>query len=123
MNALSMAESFRTGDLSASRFREAGDVTLDLAHRDGRVEDKWLGLQPPEFALLWRLAEEPDWPVSDGDLVVAMGYSSREAGHRWLVRCATEVERRLKGLDVVGLVAKHPDGGWVLTLPKGVPLM
>lgn len=123
MNALSMAESFRSGDLSASRFREAGDVTLDLAHRDGRVEDKWLGLQPPEFALLWRLAEKPGWPVSDGDLVVAMGYSSREAGHRWLVRCAAEVERRLKGLDVVGLVATHPDGGWVLTLPKGVPLM
>ena len=123
MNALSISDSFRSGDLSASRFREAGDVTLDLAHRDGRVEDKWLGLQPPEFALLWRLAEEPGWPVSDGDLAVAMGYSSRESGHKWLVSCAAEVERRLKALDVVGLVEAHPDGGWVLTLPKGMPLV
>jgi DNA-binding response OmpR family regulator len=123
VNALSISDSFRSGDLPASRFREAGDVTLDLAHRDGRVEDKWLGLQPAEFALLWRLAEEPGWPVSDGDLAIAMGYSSREAGHTWLVRCAAEVERRLKVLDVECLVEAHPNGGWVLTLPRSLPLI
>lgn len=123
MNALSFLDGFRSGELSASRFREAGDVTLDLAHRDGRVEDKWLGLQPGEFVWLWRLAEEPGWPVSDGDLAVAMGCSSRESGHKWLVKCAEEVERRLAALGVVGMVEAHPDGGYVLTLPKGMPLM
>ena len=123
MNALSIVDSFRSGDLSASRFREAGDVTLDLAHRDGRVEDKWLGLQPREFALLWRLAEEPGWPVSDGDLAVAMGYSSRESGHKWLVRYAAELQRRLAALDVAGLVEAHPDGGYVLVPPKSTLLM
>lgn len=122
MNALSFLDGFRSGDLSASRFREVGDVTLDLAHRDGRVEDKWLGLQPPEFALLWRLAEEPGWPVSDGDLAIAMGYSSRESGHKWLVKCAAEVERRLAALGVEGLVEAHPDGGYVLNRPQGFPL-
>jgi hypothetical protein len=39
-------------------FREAGDLTLDLLHRDGRVDDKWLGLEPPEFECLWALAND-----------------------------------------------------------------
>jgi DNA-binding response OmpR family regulator len=123
VNALSFRNGFRSGDLSASRFREAGDVTLDVAHRDGRVEDKWLGLDQREFALLWRLAEEPGWPVSDGDLAVAMGYSSRESGHKWLLKCAAEVERRLAALGVERLIEPHPDGGYVLTLPKGIPFI
>jgi DNA-binding response OmpR family regulator len=123
VNALSFRNGFRSGDLSASRFREAGDVTLDVALRDGRVEDKWLGLDQREFALLWRLAEEPGWPVSEGDLAVAMGYSSRESGHMGLVKCAAAVERRLAALGVAGLIGQHPDGGYVLTLPKGMPLM
>lgn len=123
MNALAFSDGFRSGNMSASRFREAGDLTLDLAYRDGRVEDKWLALQPPGFALLWRLAAEPGWPVSDGDLAVAMGYSSRESGHKWLVKCVAEVERRLAMLGVVGLIAAHPDGGYVLVLPKSMPQM
>ena len=123
MNALSFLDSFRIVDLSASRFRVAGYVTLDVVHRDGRVEDKWLGLLPREFALLWRLAEEPGWPVSDGDLAVAMGYSSRESGHKWLLQCASELERKLAGLGVVGLVEAHRDGGYVLVPPKGLPLI
>lgn len=122
MNARSILDHLRSGDLAVSRFREAGDITLDLAYRDGRVEDKWLGLRPREFALLWRLVEEPGWPVSDGDLAVAMGYSSREAGLKWLVRCAAEVERKLAMLGVLGLIAAHPDGGYVLTRPSGTLL-
>ena len=122
MNAFTFLDRFSSGDLSASRFREAGDVTLDLAHRDGRVEDKWLGLQPREFALLWRLAQEPGWPVSDGDLAVAIGYSSREAGLKWLITCAADVKRKLAALGVLGLIEPHPDGGYVLTLPNGTVL-
>ena len=50
---------FPGSDTLIPRFREAGDLTLDLFHRDGRVEDRWLGLHPREFELLWRLAEQP----------------------------------------------------------------
>lgn len=45
--------------VTGPRFRAAGDLTLDLFHRDGRVDADWLGLSPPEFALLWRLAAAP----------------------------------------------------------------
>ena len=37
---------------------------LDLFHRDGQVGERWLALQPREFALLWRLAESGGAPVS-----------------------------------------------------------
>ena len=39
------------------RFLDAGPVRLDLFHRDGRIGQQWLGLNPREFSLLWRLAE------------------------------------------------------------------
>jgi DNA-binding response OmpR family regulator len=45
--------------MTGPRFRAAGDLTLDLFHRDGRVDAEWLGLSLCEFALLWRLAAEP----------------------------------------------------------------
>ncbi len=59
MNAIPDQDRFPRSDVTIPRFREAGDVTLDLAHRDARVEDRWLALHPREFALLWRLAERP----------------------------------------------------------------
>ncbi len=46
------------------RRRDHGRLQLDLLLRDGRVEDKRLGLHPREFALLWRLAETPGEPVA-----------------------------------------------------------
>ena len=42
----------------------AGPLTLDLFHRDARAGERWLALHPREFALLWRLAEQPGEPVS-----------------------------------------------------------
>ena len=44
---------------SLPRRRMAGPMQLDLFHRDARFADRWLGLHPREFALLWRLAEQP----------------------------------------------------------------
>ncbi len=51
------------------RFRIIGDVTLDLFHRDGRVDDKWLGFHPREFELLWRLSEAPGERVTKKQLL------------------------------------------------------
>lgn len=59
MNAPQPSCHFPQTDIAGPRFREAGDLTLDLIHRDARVDDRWLGLHPREFALLWRLAETP----------------------------------------------------------------
>jgi len=50
---------FADGETVLPRFRHIVDLTLDLMHHDGRVEDLWLHLEPDEFALLWRLARQP----------------------------------------------------------------
>jgi two-component system, OmpR family, response regulator len=59
MNAPLPSHHFSDPSLEGARFREAGEMTLDLFHRDGRVDDIWLGLRAEEFALLWRLAAQP----------------------------------------------------------------
>jgi two-component system, OmpR family, response regulator len=56
---LHAAHLFADGETTLPRFRHIGDLTLDLMHHDGRVEDRWLGLDPDEFALVWRLARHP----------------------------------------------------------------
>ena len=52
------------GEEVVARFREIGDLTLDLLHRDARVEDCWLALSNSEFAFLWRLSREPGESLS-----------------------------------------------------------
>ena len=64
MNSGSIHNGFPDQDSLIPRFREAGDVTLDLLHRDGRIDDRWLGLHPRECGLVWRLAQEPGQRVS-----------------------------------------------------------
>ena len=46
------------------RFLQAGDIRLDLFHRDGRVGGRWIGFHPREFEVVWRLAETPETIVS-----------------------------------------------------------
>lgn len=58
MTLISTNSLFPDSDTLIPRFREAGDVTLDLLRRDGRVVDRWLGLHPRKFELLWRLAQQ-----------------------------------------------------------------
>ncbi len=103
-------------DVAGPRFREAGDLTLDLAHHDARVEDVWLGLHPREFSLLWRLAERPGEPVTDTQL----------AADLWRFRfgcetgsIAAQIEDLRTSLETVGLarlIATDGEGGYFLDL-------
>ena len=54
---------------SLPRRRIHGAVTLDLLLRDGWVEGRRIGLHPREFALLWRLAENPGEAVGSDSLL------------------------------------------------------
>jgi hypothetical protein len=49
--------------------RHHGRLALDPAARDASVDGRRLGLFPREFALLWRLAEEPGAAVSRTELL------------------------------------------------------
>ena len=55
MNSMSVVGMFPHSGTLIPRFREAGYVTLDLLHRDGRIEDRWIGLSQREFELVWRV--------------------------------------------------------------------
>jgi two-component system OmpR family response regulator len=46
------------------RSRQCGPLRLDLFARDAFVAGQRLGLQPREFALIWRLSEMPGRPLS-----------------------------------------------------------
>lgn len=100
--------------VTGPRFREAGDLTLDQFHHDGRVEDVWLGLLPREFAMLWLLAERPGDRIADTQL----------AADLWRIRfgcetgsIAAHIDQLCTKLKVVGLarlIASDGEGGFFL---------
>ncbi|MBI1402295.1 MAG: hypothetical protein GC147_03670 [Porphyrobacter sp.] len=119
MNSMSFNALFPDEDTLIPRFREAGDVTLDLFHRDGRVEDRWLGLRPREFALLWRLAAQPGQRITRRQLL-ADGW--RLSFERQADSVAVQVARLRAKLEPFGLarmLASHPEGGYYLDAPPG----
>ncbi len=123
MNAPSPFGRFPGVAFPALRFREAGDVTLDLVHRDARVVDRWLALDDGEFALLWQLAEAPGTRVT----------GCHPAPGEWTLRPVTDtpgrlahhaagLRARLEPFGLAGLVAAHPEGGFVLDFHSCGPL-
>lgn len=115
------ARTVRMGDRArlVARQRQIGALLLDLVRRDGLVAGRALGLHPREFALLWRLADEPGRAVSAALLL-------RDV---WQLRfrpetnsLAVHVSRlraklRLAGLD--GLIETGPEGGYRLAVDPG----
>lgn len=102
---------------NTSRFREAGYVTLDLSHRDGRVEASWLGLHPREFALLWRLAEQPGDLLTQRQLLADVWRSDFEPATNIVLVHVARVRAKLKPFGLARLIATHRDGGYFLDLP------
>ncbi|MFO6446123.1 hypothetical protein ACLBKU_03170 [Erythrobacter sp. NE805] len=120
MNALPGLGHYLLAEGTTTRFREAGDLTLDLFHHDGRVEDRWLGLQPREFAILWRLAERPGALVADTALTADL---LRVRFGCELGDIADQVRRladKLAGFGLAGLIAARPEGGYQLAV-RAVP--
>lgn len=117
MNSIAAQYFFPDSDAVLPRFREAGDVTLDLFHRDGRVDDRWLGFHPREFELLWRLAEQPGTRVTKQQLLTEVWRINFEPETNSV---AVHVARVRSKLDVFGLssiLATHPEGGYYLDVP------
>lgn len=123
MNAIAWPGQFHDFDVETPRFREAGDVTLDLLHRDGRVMDRWLGLSLREFALLWRLAETPGVPVPRQQLLADIWRIHFEPETDSLAVHVARVRAKLEPFGLARLVAVHPEGGYLLdpTCGHGAP--
>lgn len=101
------------------RFREAGDLTLDLFHRDGRVEDRWLGLHPREFELLWRLVQDVGTPVTRKQLLVDVWRINHEPETNSVAVHVARVRGKLARLGLENIVLTHPEGGYYINAPAG----
>ncbi|WP_086437682.1 winged helix-turn-helix domain-containing protein [Altererythrobacter xiamenensis] len=101
------------------RFREAGDLTLDLFHRDGRVEDRWLGLHPREFELLWRLVQDVGTPVTRKQLLVDVWRINHEPETNSVAVHVARVRGKLARLGLENIVLTHPEGGYYIDAPAG----
>lgn len=101
------------------RFIEAGDVTLDLFHRDGRVEDCWLHLHPREFELLWRLAQSPGQRLSRMQLLAEVWRIKQEPGTNSVAVHVARVRGKLDRFGLGRMLMTHPEGGYYLDAPPG----
>ncbi|MHA7820045.1 MAG: winged helix-turn-helix domain-containing protein [Erythrobacter sp.] len=117
MNSLAANHFFPYGQATIPRFREIGDVTLDLFHRDGRVDDRWLGFHPREFELLWRLAEQPGMRVTKRQLLLEVWRINFEPETNSVAVHVARVRSKLGPFGLSALLATHPDGGYYLDLP------
>jgi DNA-binding response OmpR family regulator len=105
------------------RFREAGELVLDRAHHDGRVDDRWLDLTPHEFALLWRLAADPGERLCNAQLraeawQIALGPADDEVGKHIL-----SVRAKLAGAGAGHLICTDGDDRHFLAAPPPRGLM
>ena len=119
MNSIAVNKMFPGADTMVPRFREAGDVTLDLFHRDGRVDDRWLGFHPREFELLWRLAEQPGQQVTRKQLLADVWRIHFEPETNSVAVHVARVRGKLESFGLSAILATHPDGGYFLNAPPG----
>ena len=110
---------FPQSDIMIPRFREAGDLTLDLLHRDGRVDGKWLALHPREFELLWCLAEKPGVPFTRKQLLLDVWRIAHEPKTNSVAVHVARVRAKLESFGLAGILATHPDGGYMIDAPPG----
>lgn len=118
MNSIAASPIFPDSDTLIPRFREAGDVTLDLFHRDGRVNDRWLGFHPREFELLWRLAQQPGVPMTRKQLLLDVWRIDFEPETNSVAVHVARVRSKLAPFDLSSILATHPEGGYFLDVPS-----
>jgi two-component system, OmpR family, response regulator len=122
VSAIPSPAEFSDSDVMIPRFREAGDVTLDLFHRDGRIDDRWLALHPREFALLWRLAEQPGERMTRQQLLAEVWRIHFEPETNSLAVHVARVRAKLEPFGLGRLIGTHPEGGYFLDVPPAAGL-
>lgn len=96
------------------RQRMAGPVLLDLFHRDARVDGRWLGLHPREFALLWHLAELPGSRVTRARLLADVWRLNHEPETNRVEVHVSRLRSKLASVGLGQLVVTDHRGGYRL---------
>ena len=98
------------------RQRGMGRLRLDLVDREAFLDSQPVNLNPREFALLWRLADDPRKAISKKQLIQdvwRMGFVPETNS------IAVHMSRLRRKLAVVGLsdvIETAPEGGYCLNL-------
>ena len=119
MNAPPSTGHFPAVAITGSRFRAAGDLTLDLFNRDGRVDAEWLGLSLCEFALLWRLAAAPGERLSAPRLRAEAGSTACDPESDGIAAHMARVRAKLAAAGVGQLLRSDAENCHFIDLPPG----
>ncbi len=123
MNAPPPTGHFPAVAMTGPRFRAAGDLTLDLFHRDGRVDAEWLGLSLCEFALLWRLAAAPGERLSAPRLRAEAWSIACDPASDGITAHMARVRAKLAAAGLGQLLRSDADNCHFIDLPPGSDLL
>lgn len=111
------ARAARLDDISRMlpRFRDLGELRLDLLNRDGFAQGRALGLHPREFALIWRLADNPGAAVPKQALLHDVWRLNHVPETNSLAVHVSRLRSKLEGAGLHGLVRTGHAGYFLAT--------
>lgn len=107
------------GDEMLPRFRELGYLTLDLFHRDGRVDDRWVGFHPREFEMLWLLGDQPGTVFTKRELLSEVWRIHHLPETNSLAVHVSRIRAKLEPFGLAYMLRTNPGGGYFLDAPGG----
>lgn len=96
------------------RHRRLGELELDLLSREAFGHGKSLNLNPREFALIWRLADNPGEPVSKQDLIQDVWRMGFVPETNSIAVHMSRLRRKLGFVGMSGIIATASAGGYCL---------
>lgn len=112
------ARAKRVADFShwLPRQRRFGTLRLDLLAREAHVDTKPLNLNPREFALLWRLADSPNHPVSKQTLIHDVWRMGFVPETNSIAVHMSRLRRKLAIGGLQGVIETAQEGGYCLRI-------
>ncbi len=98
------------------RFRNVGPLHLDLVDREAFADGRSLDLNPREFSLLWRLADEPRSVVSKQALIQDVWRMGFVPETNSIAVHMSRLRRKLGYAGLASIIATAPEGGYLLAL-------
>lgn len=105
------------------RWRNVGPLVLDLFHRDARHRNRWIGLHPREFGLLWRLSDHPGETVTRRQLLEDVWRIRHDPETNSVEVHISRLRSKLAACGCAALVATVPEGGYRLAPETEAPFM
>ena len=114
-------EQVRAANECLPRRRRCGRLLLDLFTRDGFVAGRRLALHPREFAVLWRLAEAPESPVSRTRLIAEVWLLAHPPETNSIAVHIYRLRRKLASAGLADWIRTTPEGAYLLAPASEVP--